>query len=409
MMTRRGFLQSLVYLPVAGAVLSSLGCGGGDFLSPLTVNRTTIFPNGAGVQDEADVQFTLTKRADVMATLIGPDGKTHVIRDNRTRSPDHYEIAFKGLVPVPGSDWLRIVPDGTYTLRVQAKDQSGRTIVRETQITIKNADTAAPEITNVVVAPETFSPNGDGQDDTTTLSFHLSKDAIVRVYAIDAANNFTLIQAPTKAHASEQSITWDGTVSGGDVLKDGKYTLHVEATDSAGNYTDVTAPVVIANGGIPRAEITSVKFTPHALALGMDLTVSITVKNIGTAPLKTLGPPPGTRYDTSQTYASFKDPADPNTPAYYERAGVWRVCVGWQNEAENYPLRWGFFSDIAPDKSHQVSQKVLMPGESVTVNGTITANINVPSHDVLFWAALEQGGVGFVSTQSGQTHITISH
>jgi hypothetical protein len=50
-----------------------------------------------------------------------------------------------------------------------------------------------------------------------------------------------------------------------------------------------------------------------------------------------------------------------------------------------------------------------MPGESVTVNGTITANINVPSHDVLFWAALEQGGVGFVSTQSGQTHITISH
>jgi hypothetical protein len=50
-----------------------------------------------------------------------------------------------------------------------------------------------------------------------------------------------------------------------------------------------------------------------------------------------------------------------------------------------------------------------MPGETVTVNGTITVLLALDQHDVIFWAALEQGGLGFVSTQSGQKHIAISH
>src|SRR5262249_17416528 len=203
-------------------------------------------------------------------------------------------------------------------------------------------------ITDVVATPATFSPNGDGQDDTVKVSYGLTKDAEVRIYATDAANEFYLIQPPTKSHAKLFSFEWDGTAGGGAVLKDGKSTIDLEATDAAGNFSDATTVVTIENGGIPRAEIVDVKFSPTALAVGMDLHVSITVRNTGQVPLKTLGPPPGTKYTTTKNYASFPSEADPNTPAYFEQAGVWRVCVGWQNSPESWPVRWGFFADSSP-------------------------------------------------------------
>src|SRR5437879_3183580 len=104
MTTRRDFLRSIGYLPLAGTVLATLGCARGELMSDLAVNRTTIFANGGGIQDEADITYTLWRRADVLVTLIGQDGNTqHVIREPLMRAPDQYEIAFKGVVPVAGS------------------------------------------------------------------------------------------------------------------------------------------------------------------------------------------------------------------------------------------------------------------------------------------------------------------
>jgi hypothetical protein len=333
--------------------------------------------------------------------LIGPDGQDHVLRAPQLRTPDAYQIQFKGVVPVAGKTWLRVVPDGTYTVQIQAKDAVGeRTQTETTRVTVKGADTAAPQILDLLANPPTFSPNGDGIDDTTQVSFRITKAAEVRVYATDANGGFTLIQAPTQTIAKDVSITWDGSTGGQAILPNGAYTVHVEATDAAGNFTDATIPVKIQNSGIPRAEIVDVKFSPTALATGMDLKVSITVRNTGQVPLSTWGPPPSQKYTTSQTFSSFMDPKKPNTPLWYERPGVWRVCVDWQNSAGGYPVRWGFFEDLS---------RKLMPGETVTVDGTITVLLALDQHDVIFWAALEQGGVGFVSTQSGQKHIAISH
>lgn len=401
MFSRRRLLRSLTLIPVLSvAAGSATACAARALMSNLQVSQSTIEPNGTGLHGEADLSFTLNRRAEVSATLIGPDGKQFVLRAPQMRTPDAYQIQFKGVVPVPGKSWQRVVPDGTYTVRIQAREPNGAEVVKDARITVKGADTNPPQIADLLVNPATFSPNGDGIDDTCQISFRITKAADVRVYATDSAGGFYLIQAPTKSIAKAFSITWDGSGGGGAVLKDGSYVVHVEATDTAGNFTDATTPVRIENGGTPRASIVDVRFSPAALATGMDLKVSITLKNTGQVPLSTWGPPPSQKYTTSQTFSTFVDPKKPNTPLWFAKPGVWRVCVDWQNSAGGYPVRWGLFEDL---------NRKLMPGETVTVEGTITVLLTLEQSSVIFWAALEQGGVGFVDTQSGQKSIVISH
>lgn len=382
----------------AASVLATLGCAPGAPVTDVHASASVITPDGTGLHDEVDVFFHLARRAEVSAVLLGPDGKQYVIRQPEMRAPDDYQISFRGIVDQPDSTWKRVLPDGNYQLVLNVKDLAGHSATNQIPIQVKDADTTPPEIQNVFVNPTSFSPNGDGVDDVVRVSYKLTKDAQVRVYATDANNAFYLIAAPEKVHAAERSFEWDGTADGGAVLPDGKYTIHIEAQDTAGNFTDVTQPVTIANGGIPRAEISNVKFSPTALAVGMSITVQVTVKNTGTTPLSTWGPPPGTAYTTSQTYASFPDPKKPDSPLYFEKPGVWRVCVGWNNAPEAFPVRWGFFTDL--------NQK-LAPGETVTLGGTIKI-LTTANHTMTFYAGLEQGAVGFPGGQVGFTNITVS-
>ncbi|HLZ07715.1 MAG TPA: hypothetical protein VKT80_03945, partial [Chloroflexota bacterium] len=172
----------------------------------------------------------------------------------------------------------------------------------------------------------------------------------------------------------------------------------IEATDPAGNFTDATAPVAIENGGTPRVEITDVRFSPTALAFGMDLNVSIIVKNTGTVPIRTQGPPPSQKYTTEMNFSSFLDPKDPTRSLYFEKPGVWRVGVSWQNAPQNFPVRWGFFEDL---------NRQLLPGESATIQSAITVLVKT-QHEQVFYAGLAQEGVGFPGGQVGSKIVTIS-
>jgi hypothetical protein len=410
MMTRRDLLRRGTHLTgfAVSTLLVATGCASAPFISELDVGGNAliggnqghvIVPDGSGIHDEADVYYTLNKRAEVGATLLGADGRSYEIRAPQLRAPDRYMIPFRGLVRVPNTNWLRVLPDGTYTLNVTAKDIAGATITRQTSVTIQKADTSPPQINDVVVNPPSFSPNGDGIEDTVRVSYSLSKEAKVRVYATDKSGGFSLIQAEDKQHAALQSFEWTGTSAGGNtVLPDGDYTIHIEATDLAGNFTDATTQVTIAQGGTPRVEITEARFTPTALAFDMPLSVSVTVRNTGTVPVRTLGPPPGTEYTTEMNFSSFLDPNDKTRALYFERPGVWRVGVSWENAPQPYPVRWGFFAD---------DNKLLMPGDTATITGTIRVQIKT-QHEQVFYAGLEQGGVGFPVAQVGLTRVTIS-
>jgi hypothetical protein len=290
------------------------------------------------------------------------------------------------------------MPDGEYTCLVVAEDDHGRSEKVSVKLTIKDADTNPPQVTDLVISPPTISPNEDGVDDDAVISYGLTKECTVGLSVTDEKGNSFLIEAPKEKSGALYSHRWNGT-SNEKLLSDGTYTLHIIAYDQAGNITDRQENIVLKGGGLSRLEITSARFYPTTVPVGGIINVEIKVKNTGNTELHTLGPPPGTPYDTIYNFMQWTEGGDPQgRPLYYERPGVWRVGVQWDQAASPYPARWGLFKDLS---------QVLKPGEETTITGTIDILIKEVD-EVRFWAGVEEGGKGFPGGQVGQTYIRIS-
>ncbi|MDM8541001.1 FlgD immunoglobulin-like domain containing protein [Desulfococcaceae bacterium HSG9] len=109
------------------------------------------------------------------------------------------------------------------------------------------------EITDVTVTPEVFSPNDDGFNDTTDISFNLVGGATqidLVIYDADTNPVKTLLDdelAPTGIN----TVTWDGTNDAGEDITSGAYTFKlivagnagVDAIEKTGQiYLDITPP-----------------------------------------------------------------------------------------------------------------------------------------------------------------------
>ncbi|TAK23159.1 MAG: hypothetical protein EPO26_09470 [Chloroflexota bacterium] len=388
-------------------VIALSACAQRPLLSTLSISDGVLRPNGATATIPARISYSLNARADVEVSIVGSDGVPYVLRERATRAPDVYEVRFDGSID-GGASARRVLPDGVYTVIVTADDGDGRGATESGTITIRDADTVAIEVANLQTDLATFSPNGDGENDDIRITYRLTKAGESTVYATDASGNYFAIDPWRDRRPTLQSHQWDGTtggrLSGGRLLSDGPYVIHVEARDMAGNTSAASVPIVLTGGGTPRIEITDVRFSPIALVLGGILDVRITVRNTGTAPIRSWGPAPGHVYQApSESFASIRDPRDAAKPAFFERPGVWRVGVTWQNAPQPFPLRWGLFAPTRkPDGSEDWDARLLRPGESVTVDGQIRISIKEDSRQVRFSAGVVQEGVGFPGSRVGE-------
>lgn len=380
---------------VALVALAASSCSNQPLLYGVQIDPAVIRPDGSGIGEQAHIQYALARRAEVSLIIVGADGQAHVLRDSVMRAPDHYETRFDGAVATGEGPDRQLLPDGSYTLKIRAVDTNGAEAEQTIPITVEGGDTTRLTVDNLVIQPTMITPNNDGEDDEAKISYSLSKKAAVTVFATDSAGNYSLIQPP-KEQEGEAGLPapWDGKENGGHLLANGTYTVHVQAVDTVGNVTETTQQMKIENGGTPQMVITKVKFWPPIVPISGTLRVEVTVKNIGDTLIKTLGPDPGTRYTLQSSYASFRD--DKGVPLYFERPGRWRVGIMWNNAPQPYPVRWGFGKDLAP-------------GDEVTVAGEIVFDTQLPRTGTFFWAGIEQGGVGFLDTNKGQTEIRISY
>ena len=149
----------------------------------------------------------------------------------------------------------------------------------------------------------------------------------------------------------------------------------------------------LVEGGTPKLEIVESHVTPKAVPKGGVLQVEIRVRNTGDVVIHTSCPAPGAAYTTDTNYMSIR--GDDGQPVCFERAGVWRVGIGWDQADRPLPARWSLGRDLAP-------------GEETTIKGTIQVNID-RVQVVRFWAGVEQGGVGFPGGQVGITQVTVSY
>lgn len=99
---------------------------------------------------------------------------------------------------------------------------------------------AMPKVTNSMASPNVFSPDGDGTNDTTTISYTLdiTSDVLVEIY--DGTNLIKEVFAGVQAAGTHTSV-WDGRNTLGDVVTEKTYTFKVYAEITAGSTIDYTA------------------------------------------------------------------------------------------------------------------------------------------------------------------------
>ncbi len=149
-----------------------------------------------------------------------------------------------------------LVPNGSYTITVTARDAAGNTQTASVGVSVNNADTTPPVLT--VTTPAA----GATVSGTTTVSFS-AKDN-VGVTAITVSANGVTICSVT---GSATSCAWNTTN-----LANGSYTVTVTARDAAGNNQAVSRGVTVSN-----ADKTAPTVTISSPASGAKVSGTVTV------------------------------------------------------------------------------------------------------------------------------------
>lgn len=387
--------------------LLATACRNAPLLSSVQSDSAILTPNGDGVDDVVRIAYAIGADAAVSILLRDDTGKTYTFRDKEPRSTGVYAAEFDGVTPVDdGKATRRVMPNGKYQFAVIAEDTSGRRSESGGQVEIRDADTNPVLIQNMVVsltggtatsqAIPVISPNGDGVQDELMVGYGTNKEAEVVIFATNKDNTVLLMDQRQKRTAALYSHFWNGTFNGSP-LPDGPYKIHIQAFDASGNVSEEIRDVKVEGAGMPALKITSAEFSPVAVPVGGNINVTIRVKNTGDTAINTLGPAPGTNYRTDMTYNFWTEP-DGATPKYFERPGRWRVAVSYNLAGSPYPIRWGLFAD---------ENRALLPGEETVVTGTIT--VLPRTRELRFWAAIEQGGVGFPGGEVGLKTIIVDY
>jgi hypothetical protein len=293
----------------------------------------------------------------------------------------------------------------------EAEDTRGRTGAVETSITLMGGDTTPLRIENLNIYPSSFTPNRDGIGDRVSIGYNLTKEVVrVDVYLMGADGAKYPVPedkirevgaAGTHEHDYDAGIDY-----GASPPPDGDYTVVVRAVDAVGNVAQVEGTLTIEEGGVPLVEIVNraAVFTPSVLPLHGTLYFTCTVKNVGTVPVRTKGPEPGTIYSTTENF---------NTLAEYEEPGLFRVGLDYEGNSagRTFPFRWQLGMDDELTLVDTVSgpQWYLLPGQTVTVTGGLTVDDKPVKSDPYYWLGLIHEQVWIVQDRVQPTQIAVGY
>ena len=128
----------------------------------------------------------------------------------------------------------KVVPDGLYACQIETKEW-GRLPARSEWIPILVDNT--PPRARVIVSTGTFSPNGDGIDDTVTLQLEGRDANEIRSWAVEIYNKEGKVAKTFKGEeALPQSIVWDGKDDYYNaIVPAGEYRVRLVIYEIAGN------------------------------------------------------------------------------------------------------------------------------------------------------------------------------
>lgn len=183
-------------------------------------------PNEDGRQEIGIIDFEFNKSVDWLYEVF--------------TSGSELVVSFSGTGTIGNVTWdgkdinSDVVPDATYTTLLTGTDSLGQVVTHEGEILI---DTVAPEYGNLVIAPDPFSPDGDGIDDATTISLEITADSLVTVYILQSDSVGLVKELDRTFHHEDKTLElqWDGTTDGGVVVSPGEYQISIWIRDNASN------------------------------------------------------------------------------------------------------------------------------------------------------------------------------
>jgi hypothetical protein len=400
-------------LAVALIVLG--GCSLRPLIYDVSVSPPAISPNADGEDDVTRIEYKLGRNADLSIYLVDAQGREHYFRRERARSRSlgrPYRVDFSGVIPVEenGLRQDRVLPDGVYTLVLEAEDEHGRSVVADMPFVIADADTTPPELEGFGLDRHLFTPNRDGVDDRVIISYYLTREAETLVYLLDEEGRRYPIERDDSSSATKDGeigpyyYDYEGGVDkGAEPPPDGTYTVIGYAEDVVGNKTTVTDTLEIRDGGVPRGTIVGLMWSVSdtVVPVGGTLYFTATVENYGTTPIRTTGPEPGTQYTTDWNAATL---------GYYERPGAFRFGIGFANcPLGDYPWRWsvGRHAELEAVRRGDETLYYLMPGQRALITGSIKILDPLPDKSTTFWAGLIHEQVEIVNPRVDPKWITV--
>ncbi len=204
--------------PVPGPTLS---------LTNLAATPAVISPNADGSADAMTVSFTLGTPAVVTAHVLDQGGAPLLSLINEQRAAGNNSF-----------EWgAHVLPDGRYRMVVSAK--TGTKTVTKTADVVVDRTLAGLQATPMVI-----SPNGDGVNDGTTLSFALAQNVPVRLDIMQAG---VIVGSPFQGQLGigPQTLEWDGSGFGAPLF-DGTYQATLTVTDQLGD-VQLAVPITVDN------------------------------------------------------------------------------------------------------------------------------------------------------------------
>ena len=185
---------------------------------------------------------------------------------------------------------------GGHVLTAKAYDTSGNVA---TSAPVNVVFGAQPFAFDAVASPAAFSPNGDGYDETTTLSLTTAAVSDQLLTVRDAAGAVvTTLLDESGVPAGTRGVTWDGTTQAGSPAPDGTYTLRVTVNDPASGATSTKDVAVLVDRVLTRLTRTPAVISPNgdkrsdSLSIGYTLlgsaTVAVRVENQSGTTVRTL-------------------------------------------------------------------------------------------------------------------------
>jgi len=254
---------------------------------------TWISPNFDGVQDDLIIPLKITDEHYVKGytlTVMDAAGKVVKTIANKEERPENVNVenVFQRLVYVRAgikvpetlvwdgkSSEGTVVPDGTYTVTMEAVDDNGNKGVSQPYtVIVKNT----PPQASLSVPKLVFSPNGTGGARTDLqVSITGSKEDLWKLSVLN--DKGTAVFTKEWKDSSPASFAWNGTTDAGTQAPDGVYSVTLASADKAGNKASYSVDNVIIDTKQASAFVTagSDGLTPNGSPQFATITLTLTV------------------------------------------------------------------------------------------------------------------------------------